>query len=62
MTIARVPVDPARSPVIALAFVEDALAVASYAEACGFTEDAERMRAWARELRERIPATRRWVG
>lgn len=48
------------SPVLARAFAEDALAVASFAEAQGFPEDAERMRAWANKVRSELPASRRW--
>lgn len=49
-------------PVIAQAFVEDALAVASYCEAQGFNEDAERMRQWAEKHRAEIPVSARWKG
>lgn len=48
------------SPVLALAFAEDALAVASWAEAQGFPEDAEAMREFASKVRSQIPQSRRW--
>lgn len=50
------------SPVIALAFAEDALALASYIEAHGFPEDAARCRELAAKLRASIPQSRRWEG
>jgi len=55
----RIPVDPAKRPVVARAFAEDALAIASAAEAWGFEEDAARMRAWAGAVMARLPERRR---
>lgn len=48
------------SPVIALAFAEDAQAIASWAEAQGFPEDARAMREFATKIRREIPASARW--
>lgn len=48
------------SPVMALAFAEDALAIASWAEAQGFQEDARAMREFAIKVRREIPVTNRW--
>lgn len=45
-------------PVTRLAFAEDALAIASWAESCGFAEDAEAMREFAAKVRPTFSATR----
>lgn len=49
-----------QSPVIALAFAEDALALASFAEAHGFPEDAARVRQFAEKVRAELPKSGRW--
>lgn len=55
MTAARVVVVNAGVPAVprklAQAFAEDAVAIASWAEAHGFAEDAEEMRRFAARLR-----------
>jgi len=48
------------SPVLALAFAEDAMALASWAEAQGFPDDAERMREFARKVRP-VMGAGRWA-
>lgn len=50
------------SPTLALAYAEDAAAIASWAEAQGFSEDAERMREFAVKVRRQIPQSKRWEG
>lgn len=44
-----------------LAFAEDALAIASWAEAQGFPEDAQLMRDFAQKLLASIPTSMRWT-
>lgn len=48
------------SPVLAMAFAEDAMALASWADAQGFPEDAERMREFARKVRP-VMGAGRWA-
>jgi len=48
------------SPVLAMAFAEDAMALASWADAQGFPEDAERMRQFADKVRPRM-GVNRWA-
>lgn len=54
---------PQVSPRLALAFIEDALAIASFAAEQGYPEDADAMRLWAakvrRELRQQREERRR---
>ena len=50
-----------QSPVLALAFAEDALALASWAEAQGFPDDAARLREFSAKVRAQLPKSRRWV-
>lgn len=45
-------------PVTRLAFAEDALAIASWAESCGFVEDAAVMREFAAKVRPVFGANR----
>ena len=49
-------------PVIALAFAEDAMAIASWAEQQGFPEDAAAMRRFSQKVRAELPVTSRWSG
>lgn len=48
------------SPRLALAFAEDALALADFAEKNGFPEDAMRVREFAAKVRAELPHSRRW--
>lgn len=49
-----------QSPVLALAFAEDALALASWAEAQGFSDDAIKLREFSARVRAQLPRSRRW--
>ncbi len=51
----------AAKPVLALAWYEDALALASYLDGQGFPEDAEQTRQFAAKIRP-ISTSQRWVG
>ena len=56
MAATRVP-----GAITRLAFAEDAMAIASWADAQGFPEDARLMREFADKLRASLPVSQRWT-
>lgn len=51
----------ARKPVLALAWYEDALALASYLDGQGFAEEAANTRQYAQRIRP-VTTSARWAG